>query len=232
MLQFFRNLMKKFLSEGVSMNKKYKSILFDVDGTLIFSHKGLLGGYKYAIENIGMPMPDDETLQKCMGPAPRVSLKDVLNVPEDKLELAYILNRGYVYTKGYAEFDIIEGMEVLVKELFEAGYKLYTASTKVEWICELCLEKMGVLKYFEKVCAASNDGVTRYLKEDVIEYAKKCGAEDPIIIGDRKFDIDAGKNCGIDTMGITFGYGTKEEIEEHSPTYICNSVDEIRKILL
>ena len=203
-----------------------------MDGTLIFSHKGLLEGYKCALKNIGMSVPDDKTLQKCMGPAPKISLKEILKVPDDKLELAYILNRGYVYTKGYAEFDIIKGMDSLVKELYDAGYKLYTSSTKVEWICELCLDKMGILPYFEKVCAASNDGVTRYLKEDVIEYAKQCGAENAIIIGDRKFDIDAGKNCDIDTIGITFGYGTKEEIKEHDPTYICDSVDEIRKILL
>ena len=85
---------------------------------------------------------------------------------------------------------------------------------------------------FEKICGASNDGTTRHTKDDVIKYAMECGAEDCIIIGDRKFDIDSGKNCGIDTMGITFGYGTKEEIEEHSPTYICNSIEEIRKILL
>ena len=214
------------------MTKKYKSILLDIDGTLVFSHRGLLGGYKYALENIGMSVPSEKTLQKCMGPSPKVSLKEVLGVPDDKLELAYILNRGYVYTKGYAEFDIIEGMDTLVKELYNAGYKLYTASTKVEWLCELCLEKMGVAKYFEKICGASNDGVTRYLKEDVIEYAKKCGAENPIIIGDRRFDIDAGKLCGIDSIGITFGYGTIDEINEHNPTYICNTVEEIKNILL
>lgn len=214
------------------MNKKYKSILFDVDGTIIFSDRGLLGGYRYALENLDIPVPEDSVLQQCMGPSPKVSLKEVLKVPDDKMELAYILNRGYVYTRGYAEFDVIDGMEQLVKDLYDAGYKLYTASTKVEWICELCMERAGISNCFEKICGASNDGTTRYLKEDVIEYAKACGAEDCLIIGDRKFDIDAGKNCGIDTMGITFGYGTVAEIEAHTPTYICNSVDEIRKILL
>lgn len=214
------------------MNKKYKSILLDVDGTLIFSDRGLLGGQRYAIEHIGMPMPDEETLLKCMGPSPKVSLRDVLKVPEDKLELAYILNRGYVYTKGYKEFEVIEGMDTLVKDLYHAGYKLYTASTKVEWLCELCIKEMGVYDCFEKICGAGNDGVTRQLKDDVIKYAMGCGAENCIIIGDRKFDIDSAKNCGIDSIGITFGYGTKEEIEKHNPTYICNSVEEIRKLLL
>ena len=214
------------------MNRKYKSILFDIDGTLVLSDKGLLNGYKYALEHIGMPIPDDKVLFKCMGPSPRVSLKEVLKVPEDKLELAYIVNRGYVYTRGYKEFDVIKGMEDLVKELHNAGYKLYTASTKVEWLCELCLGEIGILKYFEIVCGASNVGTTRYLKDDVIKYAFECGAEDSVIIGDRMFDIDSGKNCGIDTIGITFGYGTKEEIEEHKPTYICNNIEEIRSILL
>lgn len=214
------------------MNKKYKSILLDVDGTLIFSDKGLLGGYKCAIENLGLPMPDDLTLQRCIGPSPKVSLKEVLNVPDDKLELAYILNRGYVYTRGYAEFDIIEGMDILVQDLYNSGYKLYTASTKVEWICELCINKMGILDCFEKICGASNDGTTRCHKEQVIKYAFECGAKDCIIIGDRHFDIDAAKICGIDSIGLTFGYGSKEEVEGCNPTYICNSVEEIRKILL
>ena len=91
---------------------------------------------------------------------------------------------------------------------------------------------MGIKDYFTKVCGASNDGVTRVTKEDVIKYAFSCGAEDALIIGDRKFDIDAGKDCGIDTLGITFGYGVKEEIVRHKPTYICSSINEIRKILL
>ena len=86
------------------MNKKYKSILIDVDGTLIFSHYGLLGGHKYALKHIGMPEPDEKTLLECVGPSPLYSLKEVLKVPEDKLELAYILNRGYVYTRGYKEY--------------------------------------------------------------------------------------------------------------------------------
>ncbi len=214
------------------MNKKYKSILFDIDGTLIFSHKGLLAGHKYAFKHLGLPMPDEDTLKKCMGPSPMYSIKEILKVPEDKIELAYIINRGYVYTKGYAEFDIIEGMDKLVRELYEAGYKLYTASTKVEWICELCIEKTGVADCFEKVCGAGNDGVTRQSKDDVIKYAMANGAKDCIIIGDRKFDIDSGKSCGIDTIGITFGYGSEEEIQEHKPTYVCNSIEEIRKIFL
>ena len=69
-------------------------------------------------------------------------------------------------------------------------------------------------------------------KAEVINYVKDCGAEDCIIIGDRKFDISGAKECGIDSIGITFGYGTTEEITEHNPTYICNSIEEIRKILL
>lgn len=214
------------------MNKKYKSVLLDIDGTLIFSHIGLLGGHKYALKHIGMPEPDEETLLKCMGPAPQYSLREVLKVPEDKMELAYILNRGYVYTRGYKEFEVIPGMVELVEDLYKAGYKLYTASTKAEWLCELCIEELRLTHCFEKVCGAGNDGVSRHSKEQVINYAKEFGAEDCIMIGDRKFDIDGAHKCKIDSIGITFGYGTAEEIAEHNPTYICNSPEDIKKILL
>ncbi len=212
--------------------KKYKSILFDVDGTLINSEKGLLGAYKCALKNIGMPIPEDRVLRRCLGPSPRQSLKEVLGVPDDKMELAYILNRGYFLTQGYKDFEIIKGMDALVKDLHAAGYKLFTASTKVEWVCELCMQRMGLFDYFTKVCGASNDNETRVKKEDVINYAISCGAEDAIIVGDRMFDINGGKACGIDSIGITFGFGEAEEIMAHKPTYVCNSVEDIRKILL
>ena len=212
--------------------KKYKSVLFDVDGTLVFSEKGLLGAYKCALKNIGMEIPPYETLKKCLGPSPKQSLKEVLGVPDEKMELAYILNRGYFLTRGYREFEIIEGMDGLVRDLHSAGYKLFTASTKAQWVCELCIKEMGLYDCFTKVCGASNDGTTRFKKEDVIKYAFECGAENPVIIGDRKFDIDGGKACGIDTIGITFGYGEEDEIVRHAPTYICRSIEDIRKILL
>ena len=61
-------------------------------------------------------------------------------------------------------------------------------------------EELGLTHCFEKVCGAGNDGVSRHSKEQVINYAKEFGAEDCIMIGDRKFDIDGAHKCKIDSI--------------------------------
>lgn len=211
---------------------KYKSIIFDLDGTLVYSDLGIMNAYKYTLNNLNLPVPTDDELKSFIGPMPISVLRDLIGVPEEKLELAYIINRGYMYTRGVDEFTVIEGMDKLVRDLYDNGYKLFIASTKIQWLCEVTLEKIGIDKCFTLISGVTNDGVTRTGKEQVVRYAIENGADEALIIGDRKYDMEAGQKCGIDTLGISFGYGGYDEVSEYNPTFVCNTVDEIRNILL
>ena len=61
---------------------------------------------------------------------------------------------------------------------------------------------------------------------------KQIGQEDFIMIGDRKYDIVGAKNTGICSIGVTYGYGSIQEIEQSEPTYIAHQVTDIERFLL
>jgi phosphoglycolate phosphatase len=88
------------------------------------------------------------------------------------------------------------------------------------------------LKYFDFVAAATFDA-TRNSKDKVIAYALESldikDKSEVVMIGDRHHDIDGAKDNGIDSVGVLWGFGSREELETAGATYIAESVQEILK---
>ena len=97
------------------------------------------------------------------------------------------------------------------------------------------VENKGILPYLDYISAASTDEKTRATKEAVVEYALElCEEKDRskiLMVGDRHFDIKGAATFGVDSVGVTLGYGTKEELKEAGATYIVDSLMEINKIV-
>ena len=127
------------------------------------------------------------------------------------------------------------GVLELLASLKAKGYKLGLATSKPEIFASRIVENKGILPFLDFISGASTDEKTRATKEAVIEYALGiCGESDRakiIMIGDRHFDINGAKSYGMDSVGVTFGYGTKEELREAGATYIVDSMQEIDNIL-
>ena len=96
------------------------------------------------------------------------------------------------------------------------------------------LEKFDLLKYFDFVCGASMDE-KRSEKADIIKYALEttgCKPDDAIMVGDRLHDIQGAKKCGVRSVGVLWGYGSREELEEAGADYIVNDFSELNDVLL
>ena len=78
-------------------------------------------------------------------------------------------------------------------------------------------------------------GETRSSKAAVIEYVMaNCGITEPekcIMVGDREHDVIGAKACGIDCVGVLFGYGTKDELENAGAAFLVETVEELAKVL-
>ena len=212
---------------------QYKSVLFDLDGTIIYSHPGIVHAMRHCLETLGYPVPDDEALKACVGPPPRQSLREFFHIPEEQLEKAFRINRQYYNTIGISEYTPVPGMCELIRRLYGAGWKLYTGTSKVEWATKKILKELDILQYFTALGAADDDGVTRQSKPDVLRYTlDTLGAPQPaVLIGDRKYDVLGAHEAGIDCIAITFGYGSREELAACRPTHIADSIADIEAIL-
>ena len=100
---------------------------------------------------------------------------------------------------------------------------------------EQILKYFNIDQYFELIVGSNLDG-TRASKTEIIQYIldkyKEHTLSDFIMIGDRKHDIIGANNTGINSIGVTYGYGSFEELSHSNPTHIVKSVSQLMDILM
>lgn len=216
------------------MKKDYEVILFDLDGTLTDSGPGIVNGFEYAITKMGGTVEDRSQLRRFVGPPLEESFGKILGYSEEDTRKAITVYREYYFGKGGVfENEVYSGIEDLLKELKQTGKKMAVATSKVLRGTKIVLEHFGMDKTFDFV-SATND-VDVVTKEDVIKQAiEHFGIEDTrkvLMVGDRKYDIEAANKIGIDSVGVLWGYGGREELESAGATYIIDDPKEVLSLI-
>ena len=212
--------------------KNYDFILFDLDGTLTDPGEGITNSVAYALKKYGIVVGDKTTLYKFIGPPLIDSFMKYFGFPRTQATEFY---REYFAVAGIFENRVYPGIEELLKKLHSAGKKLILATSKPEEFAVAILEHFGIAQYFTYIAGSQMDG-TRAYKDQVIAYALESAAvpsaDSAIMIGDREYDIIGAKKLGMDSIGVLFGYGNREELEAAGATYIADSADDISAVLL
>ena len=213
--------------------KEYKYILMDLDGTISDSSKGIIKGVLNALNYFGIEVKDEDSLLKFIGPPLSDSFKDYYNLSDEDTEIAIKKYREYYSEKGLFENDLYDGMADFLIKAKESGKKIILATSKPETFSVKILEHFKVKEYFDFVAGSTLDG-SRSKKEDVIKYAideMKIPVDEAIMIGDRHYDIEGAKKNDLDSIGVLYGFGNKEELENAGANYIAKTVDDLYKIL-
>ena len=133
------------------------------------------------------------------------------------------------------EHELYSNISLLLKSLKEQQFTLVVATSKPTVFAEQILNYFNIDQYFELVVGSNLDG-TRASKTEIIQYILDIYTEhkldDFIMIGDRKHDIIGANNTGIDSIGVTYGYGSFDELSHSNPTYIVKSLNQLKDILL
>lgn len=212
--------------------KKYKYVLFDLDGTVTQSEEGVLNSVRYAMERLKMPMPADVPNRLFMGPPLSFSFSEYCKVPKEQIPEALRLYREYYSEKGIFECRLYEGIEELLKSLNNDGRVLLVASSKPEVYVKRILAKFGVGELFAFIGGATLDD-SRSEKNEVLRYTlSSAGVEntdEALMVGDRKYDILGAKHFGMDSVGVLYGYGSEEELRSAGATYIAASAQDVER---
>lgn len=210
----------------------YKYILFDLDGTLTDPGEGITKSVEYALNKYGIQVEDRRSLYKFIGPPLTDSFSEFYGFSEEKSIEAVSFYREYFGVTGLFENEVYPGITSLLEKVKSNPnvLKLAIATSKPEEYTLRILEKFDLMKYFDVVCGATMSG-SRVKKADIIAYAlESAGVEDRsevIMVGDRHHDIDGAKANGIKSIGVTYGYGSREELEEAGADYIVSAPMEI-----
>ena len=204
-----------------------KTILFDLDGTLTDSGEGIINCAALALQHFGIPVPDRETMRVFVGPPLHDSFIR-FGVPEDKAEEAIHIYRSRYIPIGKFESTPYPGIADLLQKLKEQGHRLYVATSKPEQMSIEILEHFDLAKYFTLICGASLD-LSRNSKDAVIAYLLQQTETDGeiVMVGATAFDVLGAKAHGFPTIGVSWGYGKVEDMENAGAAAIVHTMQEL-----
>ncbi|MBQ8885085.1 MAG: HAD hydrolase-like protein [Clostridia bacterium] len=212
--------------------KKYKYLLFDLDGALTYSHPGIYNCVRYALKKMGWCEPTEQQLRAMVGPSLYNGFKQNFSMTEQEAARAVNNYRERYSTVGLFENEPIAGAKELLKACKEAGYKTALATLKPKPFADQIAVEFGFMPYFDLAAVALMEECT---KEWVVaELMKAFGAksEECLMIGDRRQDVLGARENGVDTAALRCGYAFEGELEAVEPRYIFDDLFALKDFLV
>ncbi|MBQ5865329.1 MAG: HAD hydrolase-like protein [Oscillospiraceae bacterium] len=204
-----------------------KAIFFDLDGTITDSGEGIMNCATLALEYFGLPVPSREEMRVFVGP-PLDQTFIRFGVPADKTDEAIKVFRSRYTTVGKFENFPYPGVADMLQSLKGQGHRLFVATSKPEVMAIEVLRHFDLDGYFEQIAGATLDG-SRSHKADVITYLLGLTGDvgQTLMVGDTAFDVIGAAAHGISTIGVSWGYGTVEDMEKAGAVAIAHSMEEL-----
>ncbi len=207
---------------------KYKNILFDLDGTIVKSERGIFNSIRYALKEDSLEKISDEDLLPFIGPPLIDSFQKQFGFDEEKAMDIVNKYRAHYTKSGLFENEIYEGIGKLLLELHK-NCRLFVVTTKPQPFAEKILEHYDFKKLFEKIYGPSFDGKFNDKKE-LMKFALENSDINPaesLMIGDRFYDMEAATANNMDALGVLYGYGDKEELLKSGAKDVVSTTEEI-----
>ena len=212
-------------------------LLFDLDGTLTDPKLGITTCVQYALRSFGIEEPDLDKLEPFIGPPLKDSFIQFYNMDEKQAEAAVDKYRERFQDIGLFENEIYAGIKEMLRTLQKKGMHLAVASSKPTVYVERILEHFKIRKYFEVVVGSELDG-RRVNKDEVVQEALSqlfsgglVERDKVYMIGDRKFDVEGARAQEVESIGVSYGYGSIGELKEAGADYIVRTVGELENLL-
>ena len=216
---------------------KYKYLLFDLDGTVSESAEGIRASLEYAINTLGAPMPDLSDYTRYVGPPLIDTFLNLVGLDPETAERGAQLYRDYYNEKGKFLNRVYKGIPELLGRLREEDVKMCICSSKYELFAEEIIGILGLSGDFDAVCGSNIDG-SRKDKKDLIPYAVAClggdferDRERTVMLGDTWYDAKGAKLCGVDFIGVRYGYGKTADMEEQGAKLFADTPGELFELL-
>jgi phosphoglycolate phosphatase len=206
------------------------AVFFDLDGTLADSKVGITRSIQYAMTEMGVSAPPADQLHWCIGPPLRGSFARLLDSSDDRLlDTAVSLYRERFATVGIFENALYPSIPEALAAVRSLGCRIYVVTSKPGVFAERIVEHLGLSCLLERVYGSQLNGsqsdkgelIAHVLREESLPASRVA------MVGDRWHDIVGAKSCGVYPLGVSYGYGTEEELRKHGAAAIADSPNSI-----
>jgi len=208
-------------------------VLFDLDGTLIHSEAGIVGSLRHAFDRLGHAAPPLEELRRWIGPPLRQSFPRVIGDDPARVEQAVAYYRERFDSVGWTEHEVYPGIAELVEGLAAAGRTLAIVTTKMRVQARRIIDHLPFGHHFHEVYGPSGDGQHSEKAQMIARALADFGVapEQAVMIGDRHFDIEGARSNSVRGLGVGWGFGSREELEQAGAEAIAATPAELAALL-
>lgn len=205
-------------------------VYFDLDGTLTDPFEGISKSIIYALDKLGEAPPAEDVLRHLIGPPLLESFESLVGAAYARDAVTFYQERfGDV---GWQENIPYDGIHDLLRRLKESGRALYVATSKPTIYAERIVSHFDLREFFDGVFGSELDG-RRSNKVELLEYALSANASnDAIMIGDREHDVIGAIRNDMRIIGVSYGYGTEEELRNAGAERIASSPEHLGALLM
>lgn len=204
--------------------------LFDLDGTLPDWKVGITRSVQHALRRAGIDVADLETLTGYIGPPLQDSFVALAGFSEAEAIQAVASYREYFAETGIFENTVYPGIPECLEALQARGWRLAVATSKPTVFAERIVDHFSLRSHFEAVVGSELDGSRRQKHEVIAAALGQLGvAADAgcIMVGDREHDVIAAKAVGVRSVGVTWGYGSVDELNYAGADLLVHAVADL-----
>jgi phosphoglycolate phosphatase len=190
-----------------------RTVVFDLDGTLVDTAPDLINALNFVLDREGLPPVPFHSARKLIGAGARrlierglelggrtAGLEDITRLTSDFIDY---------YAAHIADFSRpFEGLETALDDLASRGYRSAVCTNKLEWLSKLVLDQLGLSSRFSAICGGDTFGVSKPDPSILRQTIARAGGQlsSAIMVGDAGPDIGVARRAGIPVIGVEFGY--------------------------
>jgi phosphoglycolate phosphatase len=190
-----------------------RTVVFDLDGTLVDTAPDLINALNFVLDREGLPPVPFHSARKLIGAGARRLIERGLELGGRTAGLEDITRLTSDFIDYYAAHiaDVsrpFEGLETALDDLASRGYRFAVCTNKLEWLSKLLLDQLGLSSRFSAICGGDTFGVSKPDPSILRQTIARAGGQlsSAIMVGDAGPDIGVARRAGIPVIGVEFGY--------------------------
>lgn len=208
--------------------------IFDFDGTLANTKPYIVQTATKVLLEFGLKPEELGDVGRLVGPPFPEAYSLVYGLNEKDAQRVTDRYREVYASLGPKAWPLFPGMRELLEALHARGHLVAVASSKRQNVLERCLADNQALALFDLVAGKPSDAHTSKAQTiGLVLRTLGVDSSEAVMVGDRKFDIEGGRACGVAGVGVTYaGPGYEQELVDAGAVALCSSVEELGEVLL
>jgi phosphoglycolate phosphatase len=213
---------------------QFTHIIFDLDGTLTDNTQGIISSLKYSLKKMHIDDYPENLLDGFIGPPLQWGFSQLFGLNERDTKLAVEYFREFYGENGWHQNVPYNGVLEMMAELDKLGKRMYIATSKLEKYAVKIVEHFEMDKYIIQLKGAdyhAKKATKTQIIFDVLTTQQLIPSKEIAMVGDTVYDMEGGKENGLSTIAVAYGFGKENELKATEPDFFIEDVEELFEVL-